>query len=83
MSSWPFTFEAEPELEEELRRRGWRRRPILRRPVRRPFVRPPGSSVVYPAPVYVEPVYTEPPERVEEPVDLNPAVWLSAASRKC
>lgn len=69
MSSWPFSFEAEGELEEELRRRRGRRPWPVRRPVVRPFRRP----AVYSVPVFREPVYLEPPpEPIEEPVDAPP-----------
>jgi hypothetical protein len=70
MSSWPFSFEAETELEEELRRRRGRRPWPVRRPAVRPYRRP----AVYAAPVFREPVYLEPPppEPIEEPVDGPP-----------
>ena len=77
MSSWPFTFEAESELEEELRRRSrWRRPWPARRP--RPRVRLYRRPAIYPAPYVTEPVYVEPPppevppEPVEEPVEDEP-----------
>jgi len=70
MSSWPFIFEAEGELEEELRRRRGQRPWPVRRPVVRPYRRP----AVYSVPVFREPVYLEPPppEPIEEPVEAPP-----------